>query len=239
MYLRHTMDENYFMTNLSLATEIRDGINHQIKKVKKIEEQYGSESDENVQDIKQSLDKIEKNADNLINEISKARRNAGEFKEEIKKVGKRVRALEIENADLKERIKKLEKDKSLLLARQLAYHFEQNLAKYIYPKDQPYSTICIYSSLQDWLDENSHSSEGERPYRDWQHITSKFGWLPKHGDVFKTFIADGVAVAHPRINWHADEIKIPPIFTDEENECLQKMFLMIKYLHKAIPKKKI
>ena len=238
LYLRHTMDKGLSMTQLSLATEIRDGIYHQSKKVNKIEEQYGGESDENVQDIKQSLDKIWKNADDLINEIIKTRKDVDELIEVIENVGKRLQALEIENASLKERIEKLEKDKSLLLARELAYHFEENLARYIYPKHAQYSTICIFSSLQDWLHENRLSSEGKKPNKDWKDITSMFEWLPKHEHMFKKFIAGGVAVAHPKINWRTDELEIPPIFTDEEKECLQKMFLMTKHLHKVIRYKK-
>ena len=219
------------MAALLLAKEIRKEINLGSTKIKKIGDRCRNENDENIQELKQGLDNTGEKVNALIEVLIKD----GQEREDLQK---RVKTLEIEVAALKEKINKLEEERSLLLARQLAYHFEENLARYIYPLNMRYPTTRKFTYLQEWLGKYRGKPEGKTPNENWEEFRKKFKWSPYHEEMFYRSITIGMYVAHPHIDWEKEKIDIPDTFTPKEKDCLQDFFQMIKYLNNAILEKK-
>ena len=140
-----------------------------------------SESIEQPASISQKIKDGLANSKEIVNEISRKLYKSDELngkekcelEEEIGKLSEKIKELENEllrkekqitelNKKVERHETKLKEMESALQTGQIAFQFEKDLAKYIYPHDKKFSSRKIFTNMKKWLEERKTQNKGVR-----------------------------------------------------------------------------
>ena len=212
--------------NLLLAAEkLCTGFKFHIEKTEHIESLLSAEDRISIQDLKRHLIEDKEIAEQMFQEIEKSTEPLSPERE--KELEEKIKHLEEKTAKQDDKIKDLEaklaatqtelgKLKNSLQTGQLSFHFEKDLATYIYPERKKIGSRKIFTTMKKWLDDKKGTPEGNAANKKWEDLKKEFEWSDKHEEVFFNLLKYRRKYAHPARD--AAELQIPDDFTDEEKQ---------------------
>ena len=90
--------------------------------------------------------------------------------------------------------------KSALNTRQIAYDFENDLAKYIYPVSEKYGSRQLFTKMRQWVNDNEDTPERLEARAKWEDLKRDCSWLDEYNEVFDELVKSGVKIAHPNVD---------------------------------------
>ena len=111
---------------------------------------------------------------------------------------------------------------------QIAFEFEKDLAKYIYPHDKKFSSRKIFTSMKKWLEDKKDTKQGREANERWKALKDEFSWSSKHEEVFFKLLESRRKYAHPAVDQSGARFSIPDCFTVEEKKCIEVINKMIE-----------
>ena len=158
------------------------------------------------------------------------------LKEKVAELEEQLRQKDKEMTQLNEKVQrhesKFKEIESALQTGQIAFEFEKELAKYIYPHDKKFSRRKIFTSMKKWLEDKKHTKQGREANERWNSLKNEFSWSSKHEEVFFKLLEFRRPFAHPDKN--VARPPIPDCFTDEEKICIEVIDRMIERLSELL-----
>ena len=93
---------------------------------------------------------------------------------------------------------------------QIAYNFENDLAKYIYPASMIYGSRKIFTTMKQWLDHKQDTPKWQEVNAKWTSVKEQGMWLDEYDDVFVKLVKSRIKIAHPKIIRNADQLETDP-----------------------------
>jgi uncharacterized coiled-coil protein SlyX len=197
-----------------------------------------SESIEQPASISQKIKDGLANSKEIVNEISRKLYKSDELngkekcelEEEIGKLSEKIKELENELLRKEKQITELNKKverhetkfkemESALQTGQIAFQFEKDLAKYIYPHDKKFSSRKIFTNMKKWLEDKKDTEQGHKADERWKALKEEFDWSSEHEEVFFRLLKFRRTFAHPDLG--SAQFPIPDEFSDEEKRCIK------------------
>ena len=136
-----------------------------------------------------------------------------------KKIAKLMEDNESFKAQLTATQTELTKFKSALHARQFAYDFENDLAKYIYPATEKYGSRQIFTKMRQWVNKEEDTPERREAKAKWDDLKRDCSWSDEYNEVFDELVKSGNTIAHPEV----DSTTAVTSRSDLEKRCIEAM----------------
>ena len=117
---------------------------------------------------------------------------------------------------------------SALQTGQIAFEFEKDLAKYIYPHDKKFSSRKIFTNMKKWLEDKKDTEQGREANERWNELKNEFLWSSQHEEVFFKLLKFRQTFAHPAYDQNKARFSIPDCFTDKEKKCIEVINKMLE-----------
>ena len=117
---------------------------------------------------------------------------------------------------------------SALHTGQIAYNFENDLAKYIYPASIIYGSQKIFTTMKQWLDHKQDSPEWQEANAKWISLKEQGMWMDEYDDIFVKFVKSRIKIAHPKIKRNAVQLETRP---EPEKRCIEAMLRITKLVN--------
>ena len=215
----------------NLARTLHGSITNDVHKVKNIERKHPGEVAAELQDLREDLTKNEGRASELVVHIEVERERHTEeqirignlenlvcgMDDNIKKLNGKLQEHEKEHSVLQNELSRL---KNSLHTGQIAYQFEKDLAKYIYPDGKKFGSRQVFTKMKDWLENKKNTPQGREAEKKWNALKTEFKWSTEHENVFFKLLRSRIEFAHPTVDWNLARAQIPDNFTEQEKNCI-------------------
>ena len=161
----------------------------------------------------------------LEEEIRNLKRKVAELEEDVRRKDEEIKRLNIEVERHENKFKEMENS---LRTGQIAFQFEKDLAKYIYPHDKKFSSRKIFTNMKTWLEEKKDTQQVREANRRWKELQDEFSWSSEHEEVFFKLLEFRREFAHPALDQNIAQFSIPNCFTDKEKKCIEVINKLIE-----------
>ena len=224
-----------------LATDLYERVMKQIDKAEYIEQQNVGQVTPEMRDLKNELienkeiiKKIKESAEMNPKEGGMLEKKIRELEEKIKELQQKLKRLEDENKNLRDKVAEHDIRFADLETGQIAFDFEKDVAKYIYPDGKKFGSQQIFTKMQKWLEDKQDTSERHKANTKWNELQSEFSWSDKHEGVFFKLLKHRRGIAHPVVDRKAVQSRFPDDFTDQEKKCIKDIIAMTERVNELM-----
>ena len=225
------------------ATKIYKRLESHIKQVQNIQQRCNGETKVSLQALLCELTESKNETEEMISQMNSEKFSS----EERRKLLEKIKFLEDREKNYEKQLNQLEKKiaelmtdnknfetqlaatqsevtklKSALHTRQMAYDFENDLAKYIYPATKIYGSRKIFTKMREWLKEEEDTPERREAKAKWEDLKRDCSWLDDYNEVFDDLVKSGIKIAHPKV----DSTTALTSRTELEKRCIEAMIGM-------------
>ena len=161
----------------------------------------------------------------LEGEITNLKARVVKFEEDLRQKDEEITQLKAKVEGHENKFKEME---SSLQTGQIAFEFEKDLAKYIYPGDKKFSSRKIFTNMKKWLEDKKDTDQGRKANERWNALKNEFSWSSEHEEVFFKLLESRRKFAHPSRDQNVAQFPIPDCFSDKEKKCIEVINKMIK-----------
>ncbi len=155
--------------------------------------------------------------------------------ERLKDENKNLRGKVAEHdIQLKATQNELNEMKSDLETGQIAFDFEKDVAKYIYPEGKKLGSRQIFTNMKKWLEKNKDTTDGHEANTKWTDLQREFSWSDEHEGVFLKLLKHRRIIAHPVVDREAIQLRFPDDFTDQEKKCIKDIIAMTERVNELM-----
>lgn len=151
----------------------------------------------------------------------------------LEQANKKIEELETEIVALKQRIIELETNQQDFKKMtetpdtgQLAFLFEQEVAKYVLPEGKRIWNFRAYKKMHEWLEEKKHTSQGQKAKQRWECLKNRVKWSENHEQLLLKLKTSGYA--HPLIDLEEIRSKVPENFDEQEKKYFNDIVEIIE-----------
>ena len=221
--------------------EIQQKLETQTEEVQKFELATGGSGNTQILKMKELLE----HERNLLKEIKNAQPQL-EIKsllEEILEINKKLEKMIDDYAEnvrkLNNRLESVEKNltkmEDKLNSGQIAFNFEQDVAKYILPADVKFGSMGAFQKMVEWLEENKYSKEGKEARREWENLQGLVDWSDRHVQLLRKLKKLRIPYAHPVIHDYGKvRAKTLENLDEQEKKCLDDLITVIKVVNERM-----
>ena len=225
------------------ATKIYKRLESHIKQVQNIQQRCNGETKVSLQALLCELTESKNKTEEMISQMNSEKFSLEERRkmlEKIKFLEDKVKNYEDQLDQLEKKIAQLMTDnknfetqlaatqsevtklKSALHARQFAYDFENDLAKYIYPATKIYGSRQIFTKMRQWVNKKDDNPERREAKAKWEDLKRDCSWSDEYNEVFGELVKSGIKIAHPEV----DSTTALTSRTELEKRCIEAMIRM-------------
>ena len=222
----------------NLAKDLHGSLEENVHEVK-VKRQHTGEAATALEDVKKRKIKNKEQAWEIVDTISTQQKQFEELPIMVRRMNDDIKVLQNDNKELRndnkkmnDEIKELRNDNESIKTRltwlenslhagQIAYDFENDLAKYIYPEGTNIESSQIFTNMKKWLENEKRTKEGKESNEKWNELMNKeFKWSPKHENVFFKLVKSRIKLAHPKVDWNLARSRIPDDYTEQEKNYI-------------------
>lgn len=225
----------------NLAVYLRGSIAndvHRVENIEKIEREHPGEAATELQDLKEDLIKNEGTAKEIVKHIKVEKGHhtedqirIGTLEDVVFRLDDEIKELKAEKEETKTRLTHME---NYLETGQIAFLFENDLAKYIYPHDKKFGSRRIFTNMKTWLEKKKDTPEGSEANKKWNDLKAEFSWSAEHENVFFKLLESRRRFAHPTVNLEVAGSRIPDNFTNQEKKCIEDIVAIAKRVNELM-----
>ena len=234
----------------SLATTLRGSIEndvHKVENIEIIEREHPGEAATELEDLKEDLLINEGRAREIVDNISTEQIRFKELQSmvfglngEMKKLNGKLQEHEKKHSELQDDHEKTKNELSRLVnslhTGQIAFDFEKDLAKYIYPDGKKFGSRKIFTEMKKWLESKKDTRQGKEAKKKWNALEKEFSWSTEHENVFFKLLESRKTSAHPIVDWNLARSRIPDNFTEQERKCIDDIIAITKHVNELMAK---
>ena len=163
--------------------------------------------------------------------------------EEILKINKELEKMKDDLAEnvrkLNNRLESVEKNltnmKDTLNGGQIAFDFEQDVARYIIPTYEKFGRIATFQKMEKWLEENKYSKKGKEARRKWENLQGLVDWSDRHVQLLRKLKKLRIPYAHPDIDDYGKaRAKTLENLDEQEKTCFNDLITVIEEVNKLM-----
>ena len=240
------------MDALTLAINLYERVMKQINKTESIEQQNVGKVKSEIRDLKNELIEVKEIAQQIIKKIKKSKEmnpeEGGTLEEKIREQREKIRELEEKIRELEQKIERLEgENKNLrdkvaehdirfasLETGQIAFDFEKDVAKYIYPDGKKFGSRQIFTNMKKWLEKKKGTPQGDEAKTRWNDLQREFSWSDEHEEVFLKLLKRRRIIAHSVVDRKEVQSRFPDDFSDQERQRIQDIIAMTERVNELM-----
>jgi uncharacterized coiled-coil protein SlyX len=240
------------MDVLTLAINLYERAMKQINKTESIEQQNVGKVKSEIRDLKNELIENKEIAQQIIKNIKKSKEmnpeEGGTLEEKIREQREKIRELEEKIRELEQKLERLEgENKNLrdkvaehdirfasLETGQIAFDFEKDVAKYIYPDGKKFGSRQIFTNMKKWLEKKNGTPQGDEAWTRWNDLQREFSWSDEHERVFLKLLKHRRIIAHPVVDRKEVQSRFPDDFNDQERQRIQDIIAMTERVNELM-----
>ena len=225
-------------------TTLIESINTLLKVSESIEQQKGV-GEQTMSKAQKIKDELTKNKE-ILQEMDELCKSDGLYGKEKLQLEEEIRNLKGKVAKLEEDLRRKDEEITLLKGKverhenkfkemesslqtgQIAFEFEKDLAKYIYPGDKKFSSRKIFTNMKKWLEDKKDTQQGREANERWNALKDEFAWSSEHEEVFFKLLEFRRKFAHPACDQNMAPFPIPDCFSHKEKKCIQVINKMME-----------
>ena len=241
------------------AAKIHKRLESHIKHVQNIQQRCNGETKVALQALFCELAETRNEAEEMISQINSEKFSSDERRKLLEKIKvleekekkyqhqldlleKKVAQMMKENENFKTQLdatqtqlaatqSKMTKLESALHTRQMAYDFENDLAKYIYPPTEKYGSRQIFKKMRRWVNKEEDTPGRSEAKAKWEDLKTKCSWLDEYNEVFDELVKSGIKIAHPA---KVDSATALTSRSELEKGCIEAMMRMIETVNELM-----
>ena len=146
----------------------------------------------------------------------------------------KIERLEGENKNLRDKVAEHDIRFASLETGQIAFDFEKDVAKYIYPDGKKFGSRQIFTNMKKWLEKKKGTPQGDEAKTRWNDLQREFSWSDEHEGVFLKLLKHRRIIAHPVVDREGVQSRFPDDFTDQERQRIQDIIDMTERVNELM-----
>lgn len=131
---------------------------------------------------------------------------------------------------LQDELSKLKKKAKELETGQVAFVFEQAVAKYVYPEHKQIGVVDVYNRMVNWLNQKPKDEDKAQERLEakakLEYLKEKWGLSAEHDELRRKVKKSRISAAHPPVD--LETLEIPSTFNETEKKCFDDFLKIIK-----------